>query len=341
MGTTLATLRSKGYEISDQECEAAQIAILLHDMGHGPFSHTLECCILQEAPHEQLSLLLMQELNRQFNGALTLAIRLFMNEHPRTFLHQLVSSQLDMDRMDYLQRDSFFTGVLEGTIGADRIIKMLEIVDDRLVVQEKGIYSIENFLNARRLMYWQVYLHKTTISAETMLIQVIRRVRELLQEEVALFMTPALSLFLQNQVRLEDFQRDHQYLEAFASLDDYDLWGCLKTWTTHADSVLSTLSRMLLDRKLFKIILSTDRVEKDTLASLKKQVLESRQLDKKDLSYFLVEGSTSNAAYVAGGQEIFILTKKGQLLDIAEASDLPNIKALSRVVKKYYVCWAK
>ncbi len=341
MGITLATLKGKSYDISDSECEAAQIATLLHDIGHGPFSHTLECCILKEVPHEWLSQFLMQELNRQFNGKLSLAWRIFNNDYPRTFLHQLVSSQLDMDRMDYLQRDSFFTGVLEGTIGAERIIKMLEIVDDKLAVQEKGIYSIENFLNARRLMYWQVYLHKTTISTETMLIQVIGRARELLQAGEVVFAPPALTLFLRQQVRLVDFEKDPQYLQAFATLDDYDMWGCLKMWVNHADPVLSVISRMLLERKLYKIILSNDRIEKSVVAELKKQVMEQPLLTKEHLPYFLVEGSTSNAAYVAGGEQINILTKKGELLDIAEASDLPNIKALSRVVKKYYVCWAK
>jgi uncharacterized protein len=341
MGETLNTLRSKGYQIDDHECEAAQIAILLHDIGHGPFSHTLECCILQHVPHERLSLLLMQELSRQFDGRLDLALRMFTNTYPRTFFHQLVSSQLDLDRMDYLQRDSFFTGVLEGTIGADRIIKMLEIVDDRLVVQEKGIYSIENFLNARRLMYWQVYLHKTTISSETMLIQVIRRTRELLDEGQSVFMTPGLAVFLRQQVTWEDFQRDPSYLQAFATLDDYDLWGCLKMWVHHADPVLSMLSRMLLDRKLFKIILSNEPIEPETVANMKKQLLNQTGFDQSQLSYFLVEGSSSNAAYVAGGEKINILTKKGQIIDIAEASDLPNIKALSKVVKKYYVSWAK
>ncbi|MES2731092.1 MAG: HD domain-containing protein [Bacteroidota bacterium] len=341
MGETLANFRSKGYEISDKECESAQIAILLHDIGHGPFSHTLECCILQHVPHERMSLLLMQELNQHFNGGLDLALKIFTNEYPRTFFHQLVSSQLDLDRMDYLQRDSFFTGVLEGTIGSDRIIKMLEIVDDRLVVQEKGIYSIENFLNARRLMYWQVYLHKTTISAETMLIQIITRARELLAAGQAVFATPALAIFLQQQVTLNDFTRDKSYLQAFATLDDYDLWGCLKIWITHTDVVLSTLSGMLLERKLFKIILSKERIETSVLTGLKNTLLAHTQLDAGLLSYFLVEGSTSNAAYVAGGEKINILTKKGQIIDIAEASDLPNIKALSQVVKKYYVSWAK
>lgn len=341
MGETLNTLRSKGYPIDDNECEAAQIAILLHDIGHGPFSHTLECCILEHVPHESLSLLLMQELNRHFDGRLELALRIFTNAYPRTFFHQLVSSQLDLDRMDYLQRDSFFTGVLEGTIGADRIIKMMEIVDDRLVIQEKGIYSIENFLNARRLMYWQVYLHKTTISSETMLIQVIRRARELLTEGKTPFATPALLVFLRGQVTLEDFEKDPLYLQNFAILDDYDLWACLKMWVQEKDPVLSLLSRMLLDRKLFKIILSNEPIEEKVVTAMKKQLVEQNGLAAEHLSYFLVEGSSSNAAYVAGSEKINILTKTGTIIDIAEASDLPNIKALSKVVKKYYASWAK
>jgi HD superfamily phosphohydrolase len=283
----------------------------------------------------------MQELNRHFDGRLELALRIFTNAYPRTFFHQLVSSQLDLDRMDYLQRDSFFTGVLEGTIGADRIIKMMEIVDDRLVIQEKGIYSIENFLNARRLMYWQVYLHKTTISSETMLIQVIRRARELLTEGKKPFVTAALSVFLRGQVTLEDFEKDPLYLQNFATLDDYDLWACLKMWVHEKDPVLSTLSRMLLDRKLFKIILSNEPIEEKVVMAMKKQLVGQNGLAEKHLSYFFVEGSSSNAAYVAGSEKINILTKTGTIIDIAEASDLPNIKALSKVVKKYYASWAK
>lgn len=341
MGITLNTLREKGHEINDQEYQGAQIAILLHDMGHGPFSHALENSILEGVRHERLSLLLMHELNRHFNGALDTAIQIFSNTYPRRFFHQLVSSQLDLDRMDYLQRDCFFTGVLEGTIGADRIIKMLEIVDDRLVVEEKGIYSIENFLNARRLMYWQVYLHKTTISAETMLIQVIRRARELVYQGESVFATPALGLFLSRQVCLNDFETDSICLKTFATLDDADIWGSIKVWVGHRDLVLSAISRMLLERKLYKVVLSSKQVEKEVATGMRKKLLENPGINKENLPYFLVPGSTSNAAYLAGGEKINILTKKGQIIDIAEASDLPNIKALSKIVKKYYICWAK
>jgi hypothetical protein len=283
----------------------------------------------------------MQKLNQKYDGMLEMALQVFNNTYPRPFFHQLVSSQLDIDRLDYLQRDCYFTGVSEGTIGADRIIKMLDIVDERIVVEEKGIYSIESFLNARRLMYWQVYLHKTTISAEEMLIQVVRRARYLAQHGETVFATPNLLRFIKQSISFEDFECDATCLDAFTSIDDYDVWGAIKMWIYHPDKVLSTISRMLLERKIFKVILSAEQPEEERIKQIESELVKQYKLSKEELNYFLIQGATTNAAYMAGGETINILTKKGKVLDIAEASDLPNIKAMSKIVKKYYVCWPK
>ena len=347
MGQAMQTLQSKGHRISDAECEAAQIAILLHDVGHGPFSHVLECCLLDNVPHEEISLLLMRELNRQFNGALSLAIRMFEGTYERPFFHQLISSQLDMDRMDYLNRDGYYTGVAEGAIGAERIIKMLDLVDDQLVVEAKGILSVENFLNARRLMYWQVYLHKTSICCESMLIQILRRARFLVRQAGPLaadsglgFISSEFRLFLHESVSLTDFQTDRTYLDAFAKLDDFDVWACIKHGASHTDPVLSTLCQMLLDRKLFKIMLSTEPFAGELLTELESQ-LRQTGLPDDVLSYFLVEGQATNAAYLPSGDRIAIKLKSGRVIDIADASDLSNIQVLTNIVRRYYVCWAK
>ncbi len=346
MSVSLNTLRSKSHEISEAEYEAALIAILLHDVGHGPFSHALENTILSNVPHEEISVLIMEFLNQEFGGALGLAIRIFNNQYERKFFHQLVSSQLDMDRMDYLQRDSFFTGVSEGKIGADRIIKMLEIKNDQIVVEEKGIYSIENFLNTRRLMYWQVYLHKTTVSTEQMLTQAIRRARFLAQQGIEVFASPALSLFLKNDVNLSLFKNDKTFLKAFVRLDDYDVWGAIKIWTEHEDGVLSELSKMLINRKLFRVKLENERIpldlKKQAYEQIKNQMkLGDRALKENEIDYFLSYGVITNSAYFSDEQKILILKKNGQILDVAHASDLPNIKALTKMVKKYYLCYPK
>jgi uncharacterized protein len=341
MTEALTTLRSKGHDISDEELEAAQIAILLHDIGHGPFSHVLEKTILENVHHEDISFLLMEALNKEFNGALTLAIKMFTGEYERFFFHQLISSQLDVDRMDYLNRDSFFTGVREGFIGADRILKMLDIFDNQLVVEQKGMYSIENFLTARRLMYWQVYLHKTSICAETMLQQIIRRARDLKRTGGNVFATPSLELFLEKDVSIEHFQSDKKYLQAFTEMDDSDIWGCIKVWAKHPDKLLSGISTMLLNRQLFKIIIGDSEQSSTILEKIQIDLLSQDNVNKEDLSYLVVQGVITNAAYVSGKQNINILTKNNQVIDIAEASDLPTIKALSNIVKKYYICWAK
>jgi HD superfamily phosphohydrolase len=347
MGQAIQTLRGKGHRISEPECDAAQIAILLHDIGHGPFSHVLEYTILEGIPHEWLSLLLMRELNRQFNGGLDMAIQMFEGTYHRPFFHQLISSQLDMDRMDYLNRDCFYTGVAEGTIGADRIIKMLDLVDDHLVVEAKGILSIENFLSSRRLMYWQVYLHKTSLCAESMLVQIIRRARFLLTQTgadhangPAVFSTPALLTFLSKPITMEDFQQHPEYLKAFTQLDDYDIWTCIKFWSQHPDRVLSMLCRMLLDRRLFKIIMSDQPFAGDLVKEIEQQLLDAG-VQPDELSYFLVEGVATNSAYLPSIDNIYIKLKNDRIIDIADASDLPGIKALTNMVRRYYLCWAK
>ena len=341
MGLTLDTLRSKGYEISDKEVEAAKIAILLHDIGHGPFSHVLESTLLVNTPHEKLSLLILSELNKKFNGALDLAEKIFQNKYKRKFLHQLVSSQLDIDRLDYLQRDCFFTGVSEGTIGADRLIKMLEIHDDQLVVEEKGIYSIENFLTARRLMYWQVYLHKTTVSAEKMMIQTIRRAKYLTQAGQKLNASEPLSVFLTHSVTLSDFSAKSEFLEAFLNLDDFDIWAAIKSWAGYPDKVLSYLSRCLLDRRLFKIRVSSEKFDKEEIEKIKNSIKKNNVLNSQDLSFLVVHGTLVNSAYFTAGDQINIRMKNGKVIDVAKASDLPNIKAISKIVKKHYLCWPK
>lgn len=341
MSITLDNLRSKGHEISQEEYVASQIAILLHDVGHGPFSHALEYSLLKGIRHEHLSLLLMRYFNKLFNGELELAINIFTDQYERRFFHQLVSSQLDIDRLDYLQRDSMFTGVSEGTIGADRIIKMLDIVDDNIVVEEKGIYSIENFLSARRLMYWQVYLHKATVSAEKMLIMLIKRAKYLYSQGEAVFATPALQVFLERDIYLPDITDNPEILKAFASLDDYDIWAAIKVWTHHPDRILASLCAMVLERRLFRVILSNHKFNTDAIEELKQRISVTYHIDHSDVKYFLACGSMSNAAYVTGGQHINVLSKKGKVIDVAQASDLPNIKAMSKIVKKYYICWPK
>ncbi|MBN8823192.1 MULTISPECIES: HD domain-containing protein [unclassified Spirosoma] len=342
MGQAMSTLQSKGHHISNEECEAAQIAILLHDVGHGPFSHVLECCLLDDVPHEQISLMLMHDLNQQFNGALSLAIRMFEGTYERPFFHQLISSQLDMDRMDYLNRDGYYTGVAEGAIGAERIIKMLDLVDDQLVVEAKGILSVENFLNARRLMYWQVYLHKTSICCESMMIQILRRARFLSRQEGAesVFASDVFRLFLRDNVSMHDFQTNRTYLDAFTRLDDFDIWTCVKQGASHPDPIFSKLCQMLLNRRLFKIMLSTEPFAGELLVQLEKQ-LRQTGMPEDWLSYFLIEGQATNAAYLPSGDRIAIKLKSGNVIDIADASDLSNIQVLTNIVRRYYVCWAK
>jgi HD superfamily phosphohydrolase len=340
MSRVLDNLRTKGIEISAEEYEAAQLAVLLHDIGHGPFSHALENTLLTDVHHESLSYMFMSALNKQFDGALDLAMKIFRNSYERKFFHQLVSSQLDIDRLDYLKRDCFFTGVMEGTIGVDRIISMLHVFNDQLVVEEKGIYSIENFLNARRLMYWQVYLHKTTVSAENMLVNIIKRAQALARAGEEIQMSDSLRLFLTNHYSLAELQEDEKLLHAFGQLDDHDIWGGLKCWRNNSDKILSSLSNMLLERRLFQIILSNDPINKTLVDKIKASITKKYNTLLAESPYLFAYGTVTNEAY-AQGQQINILTKQGELLDIAQASDLPNIKVISKIVKKNYLCWPK
>ncbi len=341
MGRALDVLRSKGTEISEEEKTAAQAAILLHDVGHGPFSHALEFTLMQGIRHESLSFLIMKHLNRELGQELALTLRMFQNTYERTFFHQLISSQLDIDRLDYLKRDSFFTGVSEGSIGLERIVTMLNVVDDNIVVEEKGLYSIENFLNARRLMYWQVYLHKTSVSAEKMLINLITRARDLTESGEDLPCSPVLGRFLRKRHRLEDFQDDAGVLEAYGNLDDYDIWGSVKSWQFADDHILRMLSRMLLERKLFRIQLNSEPLTKEEIREMRHKIADELGLLRAEARYLISHGELTNKAYIDTSQKINILTKRGEVIDVAEAADLPNIKAISKIVKKYYLCSPK
>ena len=341
MTGAIETLRSKGHEISHQEAESACLAILMHDIGHGPFSHALEKLLAKDISHEYLSSLFMNRLNVEFSGRLTEAISIFTDTHPKKFLHQLVSSQLDVDRLDYLNRDSFFTGVSEGVISSDRIIKMLDIADGNLVIEEKGIYSVEKFITARRLMYWQVYLHKTVLAAEHMLINIIERARELAAEGVPLFGTESFLEFLVNEYSTSDFSENDRLLEKFASLDDFDVFTSIKVWCNHPDKVLSTLCKGLTNRKLYKIEISRDPFTVDVL---QKRQIESCLIAGVPLEqsrYLAFEGSIENNAYDADDNKINILFKNGVYQDIAKASDNFNIDALTKPVKKYFLCSLK
>jgi uncharacterized protein len=340
MGLTLDNLRQKKVAISNEEYEASQIAILLHDLGHGPFSHALEDTLLQGIKHESISYLLMSSLNETFDGALTLALKIFRNSYDRKFFHQLVSSQLDIDRLDYLKRDCFFTGVQEGTIGVDRIISMLNVHKDQLVVEEKGIYSIENFLTARRLMYWQVYLHKTTVSAERLLVNIIKRAQTLVQAGERVPASDSLSLFLKQSYTIEDFRINKRALHAFGTLDDNDLWGGIKSWRDHDDRILALLCKMLLERRLFQVKLSQEPIRKHVVEKIRSGISRQYRTLRSEASYLYSYGAVTNEAY-AEGQKINMLTKSGELLDIAQASDLPNIKAFTKIVKKNYLCWPR
>lgn len=340
MGRALENLRYKKIDISAEEMEAAQLAVLLHDIGHGPFSHALEESLLPSIEHESLSYLFMNELNKEFKGALDLTLKIFRNSYKRKFFHQLVSSQLDMDRLDYLKRDCFFTGVEEGTIGVDRIIAMLTVHQNELVVEEKGIYSIENFITARRLMYWQVYLHKTSVASERLLVNLINRAKHLAQSGQAIMASESLKIFLEKPVSFEEFKSKPQLLKHFGNLDDNDIWGAIKFWQNDSDKILSTLSRMLIERKLFRIKFSNAAIRKEDVNNVKDAVSKHYRVLRAEAPYLFSYGSVSNEAYTEG-QKINILMKSGEVVDIAQASDLPSIQALSKTVKKNYLCWPK
>ena len=334
-------LKSKGIEITHHESESVCAAILLHDMGHGPFSHTLEGLIIENVPHEAISLRFMELLNDQFDGKLTTAIEIFTNKYKKKFLHQLVSSQLDMDRLDYLRRDSFYTGVQEGSIGHDRIINMLNVVSDELVIEEKGIYSVEKFLIARRLMYWQVYLHKTVVAAEQLLIKIIQRAQYLASQNETLFATPALHYFLYNKIGKDEFYKNNEAFNNYCLLDDDDIFTSIKVWCNHNDKILSTLCNMLRNRKLPKVVLQNAPFEKTTVESYKFMAADNLEITIEEADYFVYTDSVQNKAYSANNFNINILFKNGKVLDIAEASDQYNIESLTKIVKKYFLCYVR
>lgn len=341
MSEAITSLTTKGNFIFDSEAEAVQAAILLHDVGHGPFSHVLEDTIVTGISHEEISLMLMERMNKELKGQLTLAIQIFKDEYPKRFLHQLVSGQLDMDRLDYLRRDSFYTGVTEGNIGSARIIKMLNVKDDHLVVESKGIYSIENFLTSRRLMYWQVYLHKTSVACEKMLISTLLRAKELASQGVELFASPALRFFLYHPVDRDEFYNNPLCLENFVQLDDNDIWTALKVWSTHDDKVLSTLSKGLIDRHLFKVEVSPSPLTKSQKDKLLGQIAQHLQISRKEAGYFFCTSTIENNMYKKEDDSIEIIFNDGTTKNIADASDMLNISLLSRKVKKYYACYLR
>lgn len=341
MTQAIDTLRSKEVEITNAEAEAVCIAILLHDIGHGPFSHALENAIIKDASHETLTELFLEKLNTDFSGKLSMAIKIFKDQYPKKFLHRLVSSQLDMDRLDYLNRDSFYSGVSEGVVSNDRIIKMLNVHNDELVVEAKGIYSIEKFLIARRLMYWQVYLHKTVLAAEQLLVKIIQHAQHVSQNGKDLFATPALSFFLKKEITKNELVSNHEVLYKFSLLDDFDIFASVKAWMESDDKILSELCRMMINRKLYKIRLQNDPFDEKQVSDLKEKAKKLFKVKDDDVEYYAFSGSITNSAYSSSDEKINIIFKDGKLIDIADASDLPNISVMSTTVQKYFLCGFK
>jgi uncharacterized protein len=334
-------IRHRGHEITADEEIGLLTAILLHDIGHGPFSHALEHSIVENVHHEDISLFMMNELNKEYNGKLDIAIQIFNDQYHKRFLHQLVSSQLDLDRMDYLARDSFFSGVVEGQVGSERILKMLDVVNDQLVVEEKGMYSVEKFIVARRFMYWQVYLHKTVLSAEFMLVNALRRAKFLAMQGEELFATPSLRYFLYNSVSKESFFENSDAVMHYAQLDDYDINSALKVWQNHPDRILSDISSRIINRKLFKIELSREPFSDEQLAIRREAVIKNQGISEHDLPYYFIHQSVDNLAYNQSLGSILIKMKNGDIVDAAEASEQLEIAVLSAKVRKYFVAWAK
>ena len=341
MGKAISVLKKKGHCISDQEKRAVLLAILLHDIGHGPFSHALEFDIVKSVTHENISAYFIKRLEKSFGPDLKLALTIFEDNYHKPFLYQLVSSQLDMDRLDYLNRDSFFSGVSEGIIGSDRLIEMLEVHDGQLVLEEKGIYSVEKFIVARRLMYWQVYLHKTVVAAEYMLIYALRRAKALARNGTAIFASPALSFFLEKDVLKVDFEENAAVLENFAALDDYDILQSLKVWSRHSDATLSFLSASIVNRSLFKIEISKKPYAETEITELKSRLAEEPKFQHLDLSYLVFSDKLVNKAYNQEFQNINLLMKSGEVIDLSEASDNLNISALAKPVEKYFLCYPR
>lgn len=341
MSEAVLSLGQKGIFIFDSEAEAVEAAILLHDVGHGPFSHVLEHTLISGISHEEISHRMMEQMNNEMNGALTLAISIFKNEYPKRFLHQLISSQLDMDRLDYLSRDSFFTGVNEGSIGSARIIKMLDVVDDHLVVDHKGIYSIESYLIARRQMYWQVYLHKTAVACEAVLINVLRRAKYLIQQGKELFATPALAFFLRHDVDRAFFNSSSEALHHYCTLDDNDIWSCVKVWREHDDKVLSLLSNDLISRNIFKVKVYDEPISEDVIRDVQTKIKTQTGLSDEETTYLFSANTVRKNIYSMNDDHISIKYRNGTCKDISEASELFDVTRISHKNSKYYLCYQR
>ncbi len=341
MSEAVKSLTEKGIYIFDLEAEAVQAAILMHDIGHGPFSHVLENTLISGISHEDISLMMMEQMNRDMKGQLNLAISIFKDEYPNKIFHQLISSQLDMDRLDYLRRDSFYTGVTEGNIGSARIIKMLNVADDRLVVEAKGIYSVENYLTTRRLMYWQVYLHKTTVGYEKILVNALRRAKELAHEGHEVFAAPALAYFLQNDIDREWFDTHEEALQMYAELDDSDIWSALKVWRHSDDKILATLASDLLDRHLFKVEVTEEPPTEEHITFIRNQIADALGISEADAHYLMSLTEIGKDMYNPEDDSIGILYKDGTVRDIAETSEILNVQLLSKKIRKYYLCYQR
>lgn len=337
----ILSLTLKGVFIFESEAEAVQAAILMHDIGHGPFSHVLENTLIHGISHEDISLMMMSQIDHDLGGQLALAISIFKDEYPKRFLHQLISSQLDMDRLDYLRRDSFFTGVTEGNIGSARIIKMLNVVDDNLVVDYKGIYSIENYLTSRRLMYWQVYLHKTTVACEKQLISLLSRAKYLARQGEQLFAPPSLRYFLYNEVDREHFMANDDALHYYELLDDNDIWSSMKVWMTHSDPILSLLARDLIERRIFKVEVRNEPVEETEVSGIQHTIATRMGTTYEEAAYLVNVSAVQKDMYDIHDDHISILYKDGSIKDITEASEILNISLLSKKIRKYYLCYQR
>jgi HD superfamily phosphohydrolase len=341
MSEAIMSLQQKGNFIFDSEAEAVEAAILMHDIGHGPFSHVLENTLISGISHEDISLLMMEQVNRDLDGQLKLAINIFKGEYPKNFLHQLISSQLDMDRLDYLRRDSFYTGVTEGNIGSARIIKMLNVVDDSLVVESKGIYSLENYLTTRRLMYWQVYLHKTAVACEKVLVNTLLRAKDLSRQGRNIFAPPSLRYFLQNEVDTYWFNAHEEALLMYEDLDDNDIWSAMKAWKYSDDKILSTLATDMLDRRIFKVEVHEEPIAEERIAALKEEIAGKLGIAVDDAHYLMNVSEISKDMYNVDDDSIAILYKNGEVKDISEASELLNVQLLSKKIRKYYLCYQR
>ena len=341
MSEAIISLQQKGIFIFDTEAEAVQAAILMHDIGHGPFSHVLEDTLIHGISHEEISLMMMEEINEHFNGQLNLAISIFKGDYPKNFLHQLISSQLDMDRLDYLRRDSFYTGVAEGNIGSARIIKMLNVVNDTLVVDQKGIYSLENYLTTRRLMYWQVYLHRTCVAYEKVLVNMLTRAKDLIKAGQDVFASPSLHYFLSNDVDAQWFSEHPEALRNYEELDDSDIWSAMKVWKHHEDKILSTLATDMLDRRIFKVEVHEDPISEERIEGLHHKIAQQLDIPVEDAHYLMNVSTISKDMYNVEDDSIAILYKNGEIRDISEASELLNVQLLSKKIRKYYLCYQR